>query len=404
LVWLVVLGGAAAAGYHFLTRQDPLEVTATKAQRGRVEQTVSAISSGTVKASKDANVSAEIMGKITAIPVKEGDHLNAGDVLIELNHTELDAQVKLAEANLEAGRAMGNQAVIGADVYRDVAETQVSQAKAQTDQAAADLRRLKALFDQKAISRAEYDKAALAARVASEAYAAALANQRQNQARHEEVRSSQANIEQLQAAVEVARAMRDKATIRAPYPGVVSKILVDEGEAVTPGIPLLQLVEDQDRYVEAPFDEANSGQMKVGQHVRINLDAYRGVDFPGTVTYISPVVILNPDFSRTLNVKVQVDKDQDKFVPGMSADVVILVDEKENALYVPSQALIREQYAYLIEDGKAVRREVKVGIGNWARTEILSGIKEGETVITSVSIKELQPGVPVKVVEKLKEE
>lgn len=404
LVWLVVLVGAAAGAFHLMTQKDPLEVTAAKVERGRVEETVSAISSGTVMATKDARVSAEVMGKIISIPVKEGDHVNTGDVVLELNHEELDAQVKLAEANLEAGRSMGNQAVIGAGIYRDVAETQVSQAKAQRDQAAADLRRLKALYDQKAIARAEYDKVALAARVADEAYQAALANQRQNEARKEEVKSSQSNVEQLEAAVEVARAMREKATIRSPYSGVVSKILVDEGESVTPGFPLLQIVEDQERYVEAPFDEANAAQMKLGQHVRINLDAYRGTDFSGTVTYIAPVVILNPDFSRTLNVKVRVEKDQDKFVPGMSADVVLLVDEKENVLFVPSEALIRQQYVYVIEDGKAVRRDVKIGIGNWARTEILEGLKEGDLVITSVSIKELQPGVPVAVVEKLKDE
>ncbi|MDX9974197.1 MAG: efflux RND transporter periplasmic adaptor subunit [FCB group bacterium] len=404
LVWVIVVAGAAVGGFEFMTKQDPLEITAAKVERGRVEETVSAISSGTVMATKDARISAEIMGKIISIPVEEGDHVNAGDVVLELNHEELDAQVRLAEANLEAGRSLGNQAVIGAGIYRDVAETQVSQAKAQRDQAAADLRRLRALYEQKAISRAEYDKVALAARVADETYQAALANQRQNETRQEEVKSSQSNIEQLEAAVEVARAMRAKATIRSPYAGVVSKILVDEGESVTPGFPLMQIVEDDERYVEAPFDEANAAQMKLGQHVRINLDAYRGADFPGVVTYIAPVVILNPDFSRTLNVKVRVEEDQEKFVPGMSADVVLLVDEKNDVLYVPSEAIIRQQYVYVVEDGKAVRREVKTGIGNWARTEVLEGLQEGDLVVTSVSIKELQPGVPIAVVEKLKDE
>jgi len=401
--WLVILSAVGTAAAALLLRETPLEVTARPLERGRVEQTVSAIASGTVMAGKDARISAEVMGKVVSIPVEEGQHVEAGDLLIELNHDELDAQVNLAEANLPAGQALGNQTVIGANVYRDVAETQVSQARAQMEQAQADYRRIEALFNQNAISRSDLDKARLAVRVAEEAFAASTANQRQNAARLEEVKSSEANVEQLQAAVRVARAMREKAYIRAPFPGVVGDVYVDAGESVTPGIPLAQLVQDEERYVEAPFDEANAAEIRLGQRVRISLDAYRGTDFPGTVAYISPVVTLNPDFSRTLNVKIRVEGGKDKFVPGMSADVVILVDEREDVLYVPSEALVRQKYAYIVEDGHAVRREVKAGIGNWSRTEVLDGLEEGETLITSVSLKELQPGVAVKVVDELKE-
>lgn len=401
--WLVILSAVGTAAAALLLRETPLEVTARPLERGRVEQTVSAIASGTVMAGKDARISAEVMGKVVSIPVEEGQHVEAGDLLIELNHDELDAQVNLAEANLAAGQALGNQTVIGANVYRDVAETQVSQARAQMEQARADYQRIEALFNQNAISRSDLDKARLAVRVAEEAFAASTANQRQNAARLEEVKSSEANVEQLEAAVRVAHAMREKAYIRAPFPGVVGDVYVDAGESVTPGMPLAQLVQDEERYVEAPFDEANAAEIRLGQRVRISLDAYRGTDFPGTVAYISPVVTLNPDFSRTLNVKIRVEGGKDKFVPGMSADVVILVDEREDVLYVPSEALVRQKYAYIVEDGHAVRREVKAGIGNWSRTEVLDGLEEGETLITSVSLKELQPGVAVKVVDELKE-
>lgn len=401
--WVVALAALGAGGTYYLTRQPPLEVTAARLERGRVEQTVSAIAAGTVMAGKDARISAEIMGKALSIPVEEGARVKEGDLLVELNHDELDAQVTLAEANVEAGRALGNQTVIGADVYRDVAQTQVSQTRAQLEQAQADYGRIKSLFDEKAIARSELDKMALAVRVAEEAYAAAMANQRQNEARREEVRSSRANVEQLEAALAVARAMREKAFIRAPYAGVVSEVYVDAGESVTPGMPLVQLVQDDERYVEAPFDEANAADMRVGQRVRITLDAYRETPFPGTVAYISPIVTLNPDLSRTLNVKVRVDEGREKFVPGMSADVVILVDEKDDVLYVPSEALIRQRFAYVVENGRAARREVTAGIGNWSRTEVRGGLKEGEQLITSVSLQALQPDVAVKVVEKLKE-
>lgn len=404
LIWLTVVGAGAGGAAYLAMRRPAIDVTATKMSRGRVEQTVSSIASGTVKAGIDSRIASEIMGKIVSIAVQEGQHVEKGDLLIELNHEELDGQVRLAEANLAAGRAMGIQAQIGANVYEDVSATQVSQARAQMDQAEADFKRLDSLFRQNAVSQSDRDKAALAARVARESYQAALANQRQTQARQEEVRSSEANVEQLEAAVTVAKALLEKAYIRAPFSGVIGDILVDEGEAVTPGIPLVQLVEDSVRYVEAPFDEANAAELKLGQHARLSLDAYRETEFPGEVEYISPVVTVNPDLSRTLNVKVRVVENQDKFIPGMSADVVVLVDEKTDALFVPSEALVRQRYLYVIENGIARRREVKSGIGNWKTMEILDGVKEGETIVTSVSIKELQDGVKVNVVDELEEQ
>ena len=288
LVWLVVVGAGGVGVAYLALHQPAIQVTAMTMSRGHVEQTVASIAAGTVKAGIDSRIAAEIMGKIVAIPAVEGRHVEEGELLIELNHDELDAQVRLAEANLAAGRALGNQTQIGATVYEDVSATQVSQARAQMEQAEADFKRLESLFRQKAVSQSDRDQAALAARVAREAYQAALANQRQNQARQEEVLSSRANIEQLEAAVTVAKAMQAKAFIRAPFSGVIGDIFVDEGEAVTPGVPLLQLIQDNVRYVEAPFDEANAAELRVGQATRLNLDAYRGVDFPGEVEYIAP--------------------------------------------------------------------------------------------------------------------
>jgi len=173
------------------------------------------------------------------------------------------------------------------------------------------------------------------------------------------------------------------------------------GEAVTIGMPLLQLVNPSEIYIEAPFDEANASQIKVGQKVRINIDAYRDTDFYGTVDFISPVVSLNPDLSRTLNVQVKIEQDKEKFITGMSADVIILVDEKENAIFAPTESLIRGEFAYVVENGRAVRRDVTTGVGNWNTVEITEGLKEGDQLITSVSLADLKEDVKVKVVEKL---
>jgi HlyD family secretion protein len=311
--------------------------------------------------------------------------------------------VRLAEANLKVGQSRLAQAKIAKDINAEVAETRVAQTTAQFEQAQKDFESMKALADRNAIRQNDFDKAALALKVAQESLAAAKASQRENLVREEEVRMAESNIEQLAAAVAVARAAREKAFVKAPFAGVVARIITDEGEAVSMGMPLLQLVDASQCYVEAPFDEANAAEVKLGQNARINLDAYRDEDFTGTVEFISPVVSINPDLSRTLNVRIRVDEGAEKFLAGMSADVVLLVDEKESVVYAPTESLIRQEYAYIIKDGRAVRRDVTTGIGNWNTMEITSGLEAGDQLITSISLIGLEEGVRVRVVDSLEE-
>ena len=83
----------------------------------------------------------------------------------------------------------------------------------------------------------------------------------------------------------------------------------------------------------------------------------------------------------------------------MSADVIVVVEEKDDVLCAPSDALIRDEYAYVLENGKAVRREVTPGTGNWERVEIVDGLQEGDILITSVALQGLDDGVRVEVME-----
>mgnify|MGYP001244689690 CR=1 FL=1 len=112
---------------------------------------------------------------------------------------------------------------------------------------------------------------------------------------------------------------------------------------------------------------------------------------------------LNPDLSRTLDIDVEIEEGQEKFVAGMSADVIIVADEKPDVLYVPSEALIRDETAYVIENNRAVKRTIRAGIGNFLSREVLEGLKEGETLITSVTLKGLKNGVKVRLVDSLEE-
>lgn len=397
--WVVVFAAIAGGAFYWFNRQPPLEVTVEPLQRGRVEDTVPAIASGTVMLQLDSRIAADYMGTIERVMVEEGQHVKTGDVLIKLRAAELDAQVELAKANLEVGQSGLRQAEMGADISKTMTAAQVTQSTAQSDLAQRDLANLQSLLDSGAISKTDFDRAAVQSRVADEATTMARAGQRETDVREEEIRMAKANIKQLQAGLQAAEAARDKAVVKAPFDGIVARIFLDEGEAVTMGMPLMQLIDNSEFYVEAPFDEANAAEIKVGQKVRINLDAYRGEDFYGRVQYISPVVQQNMDLSRTLNVKILVEEGKEKFIGGMSADVIVIVEEKDDVLYAPADALIRDQYAYVLENGQAARRDVTTGTGNWERVEIMSGLNEGDTIITSVALQGLEDGARVKVAE-----
>lgn len=401
LVGLVVVVALATPAAYYSVHEEPLDVTATTVERQRVEQTITAIASGTVMAKQDSRIAAAYMGTVAEVHVEVGDAVNKGDLLVELGHGDLDAQVTLAKANVNAARSMLEKAKLAAGVNREINTTRVVQAEAQLRSAEQDLKRATELLKQEAMPQSQFQQLRLAVDVARENFAAAKASEGEHQIRLEEIKSAKANVEQLEAALEVAEAMREKAFVRAPFDGVVGQLFLDIGESVSPGMPVLQLVNKANLYVEAPFDESNASLVKPGQPARIGIDAYRDQEFEGVVAHVSPVVAVRPDMSRVLMVRVNIEEDVEKFVVGMSADITVISDVHDSVIACPSEALVREEYAYVIENGRAVRRDIEVGIGNWYSREIVSGLSEGDTLITSIGLRELADGRRVNVVEAL---
>lgn len=401
LVWLAILGGAGFGVWRYANQELVYEVTTQQIGRGAVEETIAAISQGAVMPEEKSMVAAGAMGVIDAVHVEEGQQVSAGDLLVELQHEELDAQVAIAKANMNVAQTRLAQAKLGAEVSKEVSQTRVGQASAQKDAAAADYSRMKALLDKQAISAAEMDKMTLALRVAQEMQNAATAGKKEDQLRDQDVTTAQTMIEQLNAAIQAAEAARERCFVKAPINGVVARINLHKGEATAMGVPLLQLFDNSSKYIEAPFDEANAAQVKVGQEVRIELDAYPDHEFPGEVTYVSPVIIPNMDLSRTFTVRAKIKEDLDKFVVGMSAGVTIIAQRKEDIIKVPAESLVREEYCYVVKDGRASKRPVKLGIGNWEFKEVLDGLQPGENIVTSIAVKGLADGVLVKPVAEL---
>jgi len=401
LIVLLILCAAGGAGAYFYLQEKPIEVTAWTVETGPVEETVASIASGAVIPRERAMLAVGTIGTIAVIHVEEGDTVTAGQVLVELEHAELDAQVELAKANLRVGESRREQAKLAAGMSEDVTSIQVRQAKAQLDAARAEYERVLPLSERQAISKSDFEKAQLALKVAEQVFAGAVAGQGESSVREEDVTSAEGMLDQLRAAVTAAEAMREKAFLKAPFNGVVAKIMLKKGEAVAMGMPVMSLVSKDDVYIEAPFDEANAGELAVGQPVRIDVDAYPDEVFEGKVSFISPVVQPNSDLARTLNLKIDILGDKSKFLPGMSANVTVIAEKRDNVVHVPSEALVRDEYAYVIENNRLKRRNVELGIGNWEYQEVLNGVAAGERIVTSIGIKGLEDGMLVKEVAEI---
>lgn len=402
IVLLFIISAIGGIVYYFFFYTSPVQVTVDTVKRGKVQQTVSAFASGTVMANRRAMIAGGMIGTVARVHVKEGQHVKKDEILLELSHEDLDAQVALAEANLLVAETRLEQARVGYEVAKNLSESQINQTQAQLRQAEADLERAKKLREQGILSPGELEKVELAHKVAREAYQSALASAKELQVREQEIKAGETAIIQAKSALQSAIAVRDKAIVKAPFDGIVATVNVHEGEGVAMGLPLMYLVDNSDLYIEAPFDEANAGQISLNQKTRIELDAFPGQVFMGEVFEISPVISISKEFTRTFTVKVKF-LEQGNFMAGMSADVTVIVSEKEDVLYVPSESLIRDEFAYIVEGDRAVRRPVTLGIGNWETREIVNGLKEGDTIITSVGIKGLADGIKIKIVPSLGE-
>jgi HlyD family secretion protein len=206
-----------------------------------------------------------------------------------------------------------------------------------------------------------------------------------------------------EARVEVARAALERTVLRAPFDGTVAEVNGEVGEFATPSpigvptLPAVDIVDDSCLYVTAPIDEVDAPDIRAGMPARISLDAFANRHFPGTVRRVAPYVLELEKQARTVEVEVEFNEPEEgvNLLAGYSADAEVVLATRENVLRLPTEALLEGQrvLVYRAEDGKLEAREIKTGISNWEYTEVLSGLREGEVVVTSVDREGVEDGV-----------
>ncbi|MCS7190099.1 MAG: efflux RND transporter periplasmic adaptor subunit, partial [Fimbriimonadales bacterium] len=218
----------------------------------------------------------------------------------------------------------------------------------------------------------------------------ARSNLRQIRLREADIAAAKAQRARADAQLYNAKVQLDSTTITAPLSGVVIARFVEQGTIVPPGTSLfsqgntlLQIADTSRMYVEVSVDEADIGNVRIGQPVDIRVDAFRRERFKGKVSRIDPQATLEQNVT-VIKVRVEIEKPDPRLKPGMNATCEFLVARKNDVVAVPNEAVNETPqgaYVEVMVNGQPQRREVKVGLQGNTKTEIIDGVQPGEKVV-----------------------
>lgn len=291
--------------------------------------------SGTVEATR-SDLGFNLPGRIAEVAVREGDRVQRGAVLARLESAELEARHSAALAQVRSARALLTELETGAR-GEEVAQARSAERAAarRLDDAARDLARARRLFEGGAISREALDRAETAFELADAAHDQAREQLGvvESGPRPERIAAQRAALESAEALARQAEAALDHAIIRSPIDGVVTVRHREPGETVQPGLPVLSVLNPDDRWVRIYIPENRMGAIAIGQHATITSDTFRGREYPGRVIFIASEAEFTPRNVQTREervklvyaVRIQITGDPShELKPGMPADVLLV--------------------------------------------------------------------------------
>lgn len=330
--------------------------------RGSIEHKLNYM--GTVSAEKEVRLFSQIPNRITLFQVDTGDRVNEGDVLAVIENKVLRETVGQAEAALQIARSN----------YSNIQR---------------EYQRTKRLFEENALSQQQYDR---------------VKTQYEN---------AESGLKQATAGLAQARENYENAFIRAPFDGIVNRRFLEAGDMALPGVPVMSIVHIENVKVSINVVEREYGAIRPNQTAVINLSTYPDTSFVGKVHKISPT--LDP-LSRLGTVEILFPNPNGNIIPGMFGKVAVIIDRKTDVPVIPQQAilyrvdldntngvrldqqLVRQSYVYIVQNGRAYRRDVDLGYQTAYMAEIIEGLSPGDHIVVRGQ-QTLFDDVPVKIVQ-----
>lgn len=340
---------------------------------------------GSIVADEQAEVSAEVSGRVVGTPVERGTRVSTGAVLVTISNTQASAQLAEAEAN--AAQIEARLGLARGQAFDPRRVPEVMNAKAAVDLAEAEFARIQALLDQKVVSRSEYDQRRTQVEAARQQY------QMAQNAAEQAFRS----LDAARARVALARKAMADTSVRAPFAGLVAERLVSVGDFVSPGTRVATIVRIDPVRIELTVPEHAVSLVGSGQQVRVTVDAYPGQEFVARIRHVAPA--LRPE-QRALTVEAVAANPDGRLKPGLFATAAIQQQTSAPALLVPAtaiEAIAGTSRVYVVVDGRKIEeRIVTTGEKVGDRVEITSGISKGD-VVAAAPAGRLADGASVRV-------
>lgn len=418
----VALALIAGGGWWWSQRDaaDAVQYRTSKIERGALLASVSA--SGAVNPVTQVSVGTQVSGQIKKLLVDFNSEVKAGQLIAQIDPETFEYRVRQAQADVDAVSA----AVLTAQANADASRANVGRALVDLQEAQRDLERKLNLVSQKFIAQIEADKARALVNTASEALKATKAQVGVSEA---QIKSAQANVKQREAALAQARIDLARTRITSPVTGIVIKRAVEQGQTVAASLqaPELFVIAQnlRDMQVDASVDESDVGRIRSGQKATFTVDAFPGQTFEGEVRQVRKAA-QNVANVVTYVAVIGFANEGDRLLPGMTANVRVITESRDNVLKVPNAALrvriateskpgadqrpkhsssskkdaqsgarqaARGRIYLLGQDGKPVVYSVGLGISDGSNTELIvakdapenAAVKEGATVITGTS-------------------
>ncbi|MBE2263035.1 MAG: efflux RND transporter periplasmic adaptor subunit, partial [Burkholderiaceae bacterium] len=331
----VVLALAAGGGWWWTQRDGAADVQyrTGKIERGNLQATVSA--SGAVNPVTQVSVGTQVSGQIKELYVDFNSVVTAGQLIAQIDPETFEYRVRQAQADLDAARAT----VLTAQANAAASRASVSKAEVDLAEAKRDLDRKQILVEKQFISAAEADRVRALVNTVGESLKVAQAQAAVTEA---QIKTAQANVAQREAALAQARVDLTRTRITSPVNGIVIKRAIEKGQTVAASLqsPELFVIAQNlsDMQVDASIDESDVGRIRTGQKASFTVDAFPGQTFEGEVRQVRKAA-QNVANVVTYVAVVGFSNVGDRLLPGMTANVRIVIDTRENVLKVPNAAL-----------------------------------------------------------------
>ncbi len=381
LLVLILAGGCGGA-------EDEV-INITTAQVKTISPLADITYTGLIKADTTAEIAASISGTVVSLPVAEGQAVSKGQVLFTLDSTDIELQVKQAEASLHAA-----QVALDSAAAAQAADSVVIPAKTASQDAHTNYDRVKSLYDAGAVSEADYEAARSKMETADAQLTAAQISQKSS------YDNAAAAVETARAAYNIAAQKLSNCTVTAPISGQVTQIEIENGAVVSPSVKTMTVIDNSKLKVAIDVLERDMEKVSPGMPATIQVQAI-GESCQGTVTEIAPAANTN---TGLFQVYVGFDPQSTHMLAGMTANVTLLdagADAATASWYVPTQSLFEEQgqtYVFLVSGDQVHRQAVTLGKEKNEYTEIQDGLTADAVVVVQAG-GELTDGAKIRVLK-----